>query len=694
MVLVGGASLLIGQAVLAACGWRRWSWLAPAVGLAALTALSWATVRLGFDGQGPLLAALLASAVSLAFLWGRVGGLRTAVRVGVPIALAALLVASIPFAVEGRFGILGTGFNVDMSQHLFAADWLSGQSRPEPGLVDQGYPLGPHSLAVAGAELSGVTNVVTPFSGVTIVVPILAALTALTVLKELPALRRGTAALLVAFPYLVASYLAQGSFKELYMALFLLGFALGLRELSRGEPRDGGSNRIAAAVPLAVLGLGALYAYSGPGIAWLLGALGLWALLELWRRRRAGADTAGLVRRAAAPAAVALAVFVVGAAPEAGRVVDFGGSVSAVADPTDLEPAPDVGPGRSASVDADGASPAPPAGTEGPSGLATGQSDQGQVDAGAQEAPGPQAATRRLSRSERRELYTFNSDLGNLFGQLNPLEALGIWPSGDFRVQPGGGGVSGIVFYLGALLGVLALAVGLRGWLRRGEVAVPAALGAAVLIYLGARGLSTPYTTAKALQMVAPLAAMIAVRELLAPGFLPAIGPGFRGTLTAARRRPGRAALATAFVLAAAGSSMLALVNAPVGPRNYSPGLARLASNTDGLPTLILAPPRQVTERHGRAFLGWELRGARPVCVEADDGSRGGTAPPGLSFVITSDGSVEEPPFDDVELVRRSDGEPIQRGQYVLWAPSAADDVARPKSDPNEPTVCTFEQPA
>ena len=179
MLLVGGASLLLGQAILAACGWREWSWLAPAIGLGGLTALAWGAARLGFDGAGPLVARLIGAGASLAFLWRRVEGVRTAIVIGVPVAIAALLVASIPFAVEGRFGILGTGFNVDMSQHLFAADYLAGQNRPQPGLVDQGYPLGPHSLAVAGAELTGVATIATPFSGVTIVVPVLAALTAL-----------------------------------------------------------------------------------------------------------------------------------------------------------------------------------------------------------------------------------------------------------------------------------------------------------------------------------------------------------------------------------------------------------------------------------------------------------------------------------------------------------------------------------
>ena len=48
-----------------------------------------------------------------------------ALRGAMPIALAAIALASLPFFVEGRFGILGTGLNPDMSQHLLAADRLA-----------------------------------------------------------------------------------------------------------------------------------------------------------------------------------------------------------------------------------------------------------------------------------------------------------------------------------------------------------------------------------------------------------------------------------------------------------------------------------------------------------------------------------------------------------------------------------------
>ena len=51
--------------------------------------------------------------------------------------------------------------------------------------------------------------------------------------------------------------------------------------------------------------------------------------------------------------------------------------------------------------------------------------------------------------------------LGNLFGQVSPFEALGIWPSGDFRLAPGDGAVPAVAYYLGAAFGTVLLLYGI-----------------------------------------------------------------------------------------------------------------------------------------------------------------------------------------------------------------------------------------
>ena len=142
----------------------------------------------------------------------------------------ALLAASLPFVVEGHFGILGTSFNPDMSQHLLAADRLADGHSSQ--LLNQGYPLGPHSIVVALNKGLGI-GLVQGFSGLTVAVAVLASLTALAAFGDLPPLPRTAGALLVGLAYVVASYFAQGAFKETMQALFLLAFVLALREVDR-----------------------------------------------------------------------------------------------------------------------------------------------------------------------------------------------------------------------------------------------------------------------------------------------------------------------------------------------------------------------------------------------------------------------------------------------------------------------------
>ena len=89
LLAILAASCLVGQALFALCGRREWSWLAPAVGLAVLTAVAWGTVRLPGEGVASLIAIGALSAASLAFLRGRVAGLGAAAAIGIPVAVAA-----------------------------------------------------------------------------------------------------------------------------------------------------------------------------------------------------------------------------------------------------------------------------------------------------------------------------------------------------------------------------------------------------------------------------------------------------------------------------------------------------------------------------------------------------------------------------------------------------------------------------
>jgi hypothetical protein len=552
------SALAIGQAAICLCGGRRWSWLAPVVGLALLCAVCWGTVRLPGDGVVSAIVVLVLTVAAVVYLWGRVERASEALAVGWPVALVALLAASLPFAVEGHFGILGTSFNPDMSQHLLTAARLAEGHGSQ--LLHQGYPLGPHSIVVALNKELGI-GLVQGFSGLTVAVAVLACLTALAAFAELPFVPRTAGALLVGLAYVVASYFAQGAFKETMQALFLLGFVLALRESRRAWP-----DLPLRFVPAALIAVGSVYAYSFPGLIWLGGAAVLWAIFT---------------RPALKALGLGFLAFFVLIAPEIGRMVDF------------------------------------------------------------------------------HSFETFDPNgagLGNLFGQISPFEVLGIWPSGDFRLAPGDGAVPAAAYYLGIAFALVLFVYGVVQLWRRREAPILAGLGAAALAYAAARLGGTPYTSAKAIEIGAPLVAMAILLPLLNP----------RARRVMSDISPKLATPATAlFVFAAGICSLLALANAPVGPTSFSPTLSEYRKQVGEGPTLVVAPPRLLEEEHGLPFLSWELRGGR-VCIEAEPkadrvGSVTYVQPPpqGVRFVVTeSDGS--EPPFSGLRI-RRLDS------PYVLW---------------------------
>jgi len=551
---VCGSSLAIGQAALTLCGTRRWFWLSPAVGLALLCAICWGTARLPGRGLISVLIVLLLTVAAVLYLRVRVEPGRGALLAGKPVALVALAAASLPFVVEGHFGILGTGFNPDMSQHLLAADRLADGAGGQ--LLNQGYPLGPHAIVVALDVGLGV-GLVQGFTGLTMAVVVLASLTALAAFEELPPLRRTAGALLVGAPYLVAAYYAQGALKETMQALFVLAFVLALRESGRSW-RD----LPLRFVPAALIAVGSVYTYSFAGLLWLGAALVLWLALE---------------RRTPARALLlALLAFLILAAPEIGRMVDF----------QRFETFDPSGPG-----------------------------------------------------------------LGNLFGQISPLEALGIWSSGDFRVAPGDGAVPAFAHYFGAALAFVLLLYGIAQCWRRRETAILAGLSGAVGIYVAARLGGTPYTAAKALEVAAPLATLTILLPLLGEA------PNWRFSRNMSDFRATSGLAVAAYALAAGACSLLALANAPVGPTSYTPKLTELRPILAADSTLVVAPERLLAEEHGAPYLAWELRGGR-VCIvsEAEAGDR---PPLGVRYVI-AEGDGGGPPFPGLALARRA-------GPYLLW---------------------------
>jgi hypothetical protein len=514
--LICASALAAGQAAMALCGRDHASPLAPAVGLSLLVIVANLAIKLPGRATTAAVALgflLLASLGVLAWR-ARAGSLG---RLVIPAVLAALLAAavvSIPFLVNGRVGPLGQGLvNDDMASHLLFTDWVATHLGRTPDLVSDGYPLGPHSLVAAVAEGTG-AGYVEMFGGLTLAIAGLAAVTAYAALDTIrSAWLRAGAAVLAALPYLAAAWLAQGAFKEPLLALFVIGFALGLRERRPG------------ALPLGLIAAGTLFAYSFPGLAWLATTGIVWALLERQRIREL-APVAGLTAVVVGLAAI----------PELGRLRAF--------------------------------------------------ASFGAFDP---EGSGPKVG------------------FGNLRHALSPLEGLNLWPSSDFRVDAASASLPAPLFYLGGAIAAAALAWGIAVAVRRRDSWLLSPLVATAVIYLGARIGGTPYTSAKALVIFAPVAMLIALRGLLDSG-----GPwgGHRvpaGTRAAPPGPPRAQALALqllvlAFVIGAAISSFLPLRSGAVGPPTHADELASFRSTIGRGPVLYLGRDQ---------FAAWELFHAR-----------------------------------------------------------------------------------
>jgi hypothetical protein len=523
--LICAASLLVGRALLSLAGRKSWSWLEPAAGLGAILTVTGVLARAPGHGTtatiGVLALLLVAAAIAPRLPLDASGALRA----GLPVALLVALALSIPFAVNGHWGLLGVGFNNDLGLHLAWAEWLRSGFGPAP---DAGYPLGPHGLAVAVAAVPGI-GLGQAFLGEIVAAGVLTGLTALGALREMRPGARTVAAAMVALPYLAASYFAQAAFKETEEALFVLAFAIYLTTVERKPAGNASQGPWLALLPPLALAGGIFFSYSFAGLAWPVAILALWSLSK------------PAVRRALRPRA--LLRFLLRPTTLAGlAVLAVLALVLTIA---------------------------------GPFGFAHG----------------------------------FNKVAGsNTYGPVSPIEALGVWPASNYRLDAAGGAhLTG----LAGAIGALALLVGVAWWVRRGETTIPIALGASAALYLLSLPSSGDYSQAKALMIAAPLAMLVAIRPLLSELTGPAANGGrssFRyaeGTTTAARGwgvvRVSWAILAVTFVGGSVYSSFLALREAPVAPPGHGSELRAFLPILHGKPVLYAGQDR---------YAAYELLGA------------------------------------------------------------------------------------
>ena len=145
---------------------------------------------------------------------------------------------------------------------------------------------------------------------------------------------------------------------------------------------------------------------------------------------------------------------------------------------------------------------------------------------------------------------------------------------------------------------------------------MPAALAAAIVIYLGALAFGTVYTSAKALAIAAPLITLISFGGLLARASAPSSVGGDPRV-----RHWRRSALALALAAGIALSSFLVLRQAPVAPQDHADQLAELRPLVQGQQGPV-PRPRQLHRlraaglaavHRGAQLLRPELRPAEPA---------------------------------------------------------------------------------
>jgi len=594
--LICAVSLLVGRAILSLAGRDEWSWLEPAVGFGAVLTATGVVARAPGHGTSSTLALALLIVAAAAVLWRGVRPFRgtpqertnasrapRAWREGLPVAIVVLVALSIPFAVSGRWGLLGVGFNNDLGLHLAWAEWLRSGFGPVP---DAGYPLGPHGLAVATAVVPGI-NLGQAFLGEIVAIGVMTGWTALGALRSLSPGRRAIAAAMVALPYLAASYYAQAAFKELAEALLVLAFAIWLTRFE-GLPTSWRERLLFALPPLA-LASGIYFSYSLAGIAWPMAILIFWSLTlpavraalrprALLRFLRQPLVLAGL----AVLAAVAVLVLLVGP-------FGFFSNFSEVA-------------------------------------------------------------------------------ASNTYGPVSPIEALGIWPTSNYRLDAAGGAQLPV---LAGAIAVIALLAGVAWWVRRREATIPIALGASAFLYLVSLPTSGDYSQAKALIILAPLAMLVAIRPLLEE--FPRVGSRGRGSAGQQRGGSGGppppasplrlawAVLAVAFVSGAVYSSFLALRDAPVGPPGHGGELEAFLPVLRGQPVLYAGQDR---------YAAYELLGAD-------------THVPLVEFPDPEVSPNPEKPFDTGDAYSPIDFDSFSRGTldrfpYVITSRAAWNSQAPP----------------
>lgn len=319
LLIVGGA-LVLGLAVCRATGADPG--VAPATGLASLTALAALFIRLPGDAVTAAVVGTVTLVVASAWLVRH--GIGRPDPAAILAGAAGVAVVSLQFLSAGRIALPGVSVNNDTAAHMLWVEGLRSDLMAHLYPWNPGYPLGPHAVMSAVAQGTG-ASAEDALIGLLLATPVLIAMTAAAALRPMPLLWRAPAAAFVAVTYLGAAWFAQGAFKEPLMSLYLLAFAMGLGGLLRSGVRL----RRTTFVPLGLITAGALLTYSYLAVAWLGAAALLAVAVTLWSTWPGRQGVVDAARAALVPVGIGAGVVIVAVAVELPRLWHYAHSVGA-----------------------------------------------------------------------------------------------------------------------------------------------------------------------------------------------------------------------------------------------------------------------------------------------------------------------------------------------------------------------------
>jgi hypothetical protein len=308
-------SLFLGQAALRLCGFSRWNWIAPAVGIS--LAMMIAVTAIHAPGRCATVAVVLGVLTIASTVWCcRRPEHRPPLR-DLAAAAAVVLMVLVPYLAVERAGIPGVSKNNDLAMHLLWAEAVLSAKVQAVTPLPLDYPIGPHSMAAIFAKGLGIETDES-FAGWAMALPILNAWIALVLFPRARWFGKLVGVTVVGMPFLIAAYYGEASFKEVLLAgivLALVAFLIEARSFS-GRGRW---------VPFAVLVGGVLSIYSIAGLPWPLLIGGAWLAIVaagcLFRRGIGGLLAAA--RRELQALGIACGVLLVLLVPQIPRLAHF-----------------------------------------------------------------------------------------------------------------------------------------------------------------------------------------------------------------------------------------------------------------------------------------------------------------------------------------------------------------------------------